>query len=84
MAKYKMVCPITGGMCVDCAIYRGRHYYLCFSKDYHGTLMDANQIETLKSKNSTKRNETFEMPGEIPLSKGCIKDVEELIERRGL
>lgn len=84
MAKYKMVCPITGGMCVDCAIYRGRHYYLCFSKDYHGALMDPNQIETLKHKGGTTRDEKFGMPDEIPISAGCIKDVEELIERRGL
>jgi len=84
MAKFKMACPITGGMCVECAIYRGRHYYLCFSRDYHGSLMEPEQIERLKPKSSTPKDEKFGMPDEIPLSAGCIKNVEDLIERRGL
>ena len=33
MKTVKMACPITGGMCLECAVYRGRHFYLCFSKD---------------------------------------------------
>ena len=31
--KKMMMCPITGGMCLECPIYRGRHFHLCFSKD---------------------------------------------------
>ena len=38
MAKKNMICPFTGKLCRDCAIYRGRHYYLCFSKKYRGYL----------------------------------------------
>lgn len=30
MAKAKMVCPFSGKQCRECAVYRGRHYYLCF------------------------------------------------------
>jgi len=33
MKTVKMACPITGGMCLECPVYRGRHFNLCFSKD---------------------------------------------------
>ena len=36
MAKQKLLCPFSKGLCVECAIYRGRHYYLCFAEDYRG------------------------------------------------
>ncbi|MFC1934049.1 hypothetical protein ACFLWC_04845 [Chloroflexota bacterium] len=38
MAKEDMTCPFSGKLCGDCALYRGRHYYLCFSKKYQGNL----------------------------------------------
>ena len=33
MKRVKMACPITGGKCLECPVYRGRHFYLCFTKD---------------------------------------------------
>jgi len=36
MAKTKMLCPFLGGICKECAFYRGRHYYLCFCPKYRG------------------------------------------------
>ena len=38
MAKEKMLCPFNGQLCKECPLYRGRHYYLCFSKKYRGHL----------------------------------------------
>lgn len=38
MAKEDMMCPFSGKLCRECALYRGRHYYLCFSKKYRGHL----------------------------------------------
>jgi hypothetical protein len=38
MAKEDMICPFSGQLCRECALYRGRHYYLCFSKKYRGHL----------------------------------------------
>lgn len=38
MAKENMICPFSGRKCRDCALYRGRHYYLCFSDEYRGSL----------------------------------------------
>jgi len=33
-----MLCPFSGKLCKECPLYRGRHYYLCFSKKYRGHL----------------------------------------------
>lgn len=38
MAKEKMNCPFTNRLCEECALYRGRHYYLCYYKKYRGYL----------------------------------------------
>jgi len=38
MAKEKMLCPFSKQLCRECPLYRGRHYYLCFSKSYRGHL----------------------------------------------
>jgi CheY-like chemotaxis protein len=46
MAKWKMNCPFSGKGCKECSIYRGRHYFLCFSKRYRGVIGDrAENIE---------------------------------------
>ena len=29
-------CPLSGGACVNCSLYRGRHYNLCFQDHYQG------------------------------------------------
>ncbi|MGQ9654877.1 MAG: hypothetical protein ACUVXD_12500 [Thermodesulfobacteriota bacterium] len=38
MAKEKMICPFSKGLCMECPQYRGRHYYLCFCTKYRGYL----------------------------------------------
>ncbi len=38
MAKEKMICPFSKGVCQECPQYRGRHYYLCFCTKYRGYL----------------------------------------------
>ena len=40
MAKIKMQCliSISGDLCKNCALYRARHYYLCFRDNYRGHL----------------------------------------------
>jgi len=85
MAKEKMMCPISKGMCVDCAIYRGRHYYLCFAKGYHGSLLDSELIDSMKQKREAKEDDKkFGIPDEVLTNSKWIHNVEELIERRGL
>jgi hypothetical protein len=36
MAKIIMKCPFSEKICAECAIYRGRHYCLCFANKYRG------------------------------------------------
>jgi hypothetical protein len=36
LAKKEMMCPFLSRLCKNCAIYIGRHYYLCFSANYRG------------------------------------------------
>jgi hypothetical protein len=64
VAKRKMVCPFSNRLCEECALYRGRHHYLCFCEKYRGYLAepkDSRQAEydTRPRKNS---NGKFEMP----------------------
>jgi len=85
MAKVTMACPISKGPCVDCAIYRGRHFYLCFSKEYRGVSLGASQIEELKSQYKKKKHDDttdvrFGMPEELQASPKWIQNVEELAE----
>jgi hypothetical protein len=85
MAKVKMACPISKGPCVDCAIYRGRHFYMCFSKEYRGVTLGASQIDEMKSQYKKKlqddaRDVRFGMPEELQASSKWIRNVEELTE----
>ncbi len=36
MAKTSMLCPFSHKLCKECAVYRGKHYYLSFCKQYRG------------------------------------------------
>jgi hypothetical protein len=38
VAKERMICPFSNRLCEECALYRGRHYYLCFCQKYRGYL----------------------------------------------
>jgi hypothetical protein len=82
MSKVKMTCPISKGVCTECALYRGRHFYLCFSKEYRGVSLGASQIDELKSqyiKNSGTQDKKFGMPDDIHMSSKWIQNVEELV-----
>ena len=43
MAKLSMICPFSHKLCKDCALYRGRHYYLCFCKEYRGYIGESKE-----------------------------------------
>jgi|GEM_PF-314663 len=82
MAKVKMTCPISKGVCTECAIYRGRHFFLCFSKEYHGASLGANQIDELKAqyrKDNKVQDEKFGMPDGIQTSPKWIQNVEDIV-----
>ena len=81
MAKAKMTCPFSGGRCIGCPLYRGRHQFLCFSKYYNENQEDLEDVwKQRRAKASDNGN--FGMPDAVPESSGWISDVEDIIERR--
>jgi hypothetical protein len=68
VAKEDMLCPFSGKLCWECPLYRGRHYYLCFSKKYRGHLEKPG--ETTKGSNpgtsGVKPDEQLEVPAKMP------------------
>ena len=67
MAKTKMLCPFTNGLCKECPMYRGRHYYLCFHKKYRGHLEGAGK--KLEGHTwQTAHQPKFEIPQSLPHS----------------
>jgi hypothetical protein len=63
MAKAKMICPFSGKLCRECPIYRGRHYLLCFNKDYRGHMKESDKIS----------NEIFDQLGVRKSVEGLFK-----------
>jgi hypothetical protein len=64
MAKERMICPFSNRLCEECALYRGRHYYLCFYQKYRGYLNRPGGFarENLGSVPGTRLNGKFEIP----------------------
>jgi len=62
MAKEDILCSFSGKLCRECPLYRGKHYYLCFSKTYRGSLPEAMKAPA-KSKKASDSN--FKMPPEV-------------------
>ena len=78
MAKHKILCPISGAACTECPVYRGRHYYLCYSAAYKGTSFDPARIKELKEAEKKKEHDkTFGMPKKIDVGAQCRRNVEE-------
>ena len=44
MAKLPVRCPFNGRLCIECTLYRGRHYYLCNCENYRGYIKPNNKI----------------------------------------
>lgn len=67
MAKERMVCPFSNRLCEECALYRGRHYYLCFCREYRGYLGIRGEVTRQGHVPSpaTRPNGKFEIPSVI-------------------
>lgn len=74
MTKTAMVCPFSKGRCIECAIFRGRHFGLCFTTKY-----ETREDEVIKSKGyrARKLDTKWDVPSELELGGGCIKNVED-------
>jgi hypothetical protein len=46
MAKTPMRCPFNDKLCIECTLYRGRHYYLCNCEHYRGYIKPTNKVIT--------------------------------------
>jgi hypothetical protein len=68
VAKAEMICPFSGELCKECALYRGRHYYLCFCKSYRGYLEKSGGISGVSAPDSSGVNpgKGLEIPGKMP------------------
>lgn len=63
MAKEKMLCPFSENLCRECPLYRGRHYYLCYCREYRGHLENPeHRAEQGSAKTAVHKLEDFNMP----------------------
>ncbi|OPX97652.1 MAG: hypothetical protein A4E58_01302 [Syntrophorhabdus sp. PtaB.Bin006] len=83
MAKVHMTCPFSKGPCVECSVFRGRHYYFCFLKGRRGTTVDPAQFrKELAAEIHVDAKFGMPNPTDVPVCSTAIKDVEQLVERR--
>ena len=81
MAKEDMLCPFTGKLCRECPLYRGRHYYLCFSKKYRGHLEEpgsetrGNNSVTPEVQSAKQPQAPVKMPSAIDPFKRPLADI---------
>jgi hypothetical protein len=59
MAKEQVLCPFSKKLCAECALYRGRHYYLCYCQNYRGYLGEKGKR---KKPNKTTTNGNYDIP----------------------
>jgi hypothetical protein len=64
MAKAEMICPFSSKLCKECALYRGRHYYLCFCKRYRGYVGKSGRVANISAPctSGAGSSKGFEMP----------------------
>jgi hypothetical protein len=62
-----MRCPFSDKVCEECAIYRGRHYFLCYSKKYRGHIDSEHRNKVNKSFSVNTKVE-FDIPLKVPVS----------------
>lgn len=85
MSKAAMTCPFSNRACVECAVYRGRHFYLCFAKAHLGCKGDLTRYSTVKFlKPWEEDDDTLRMSSNIPPIPTVIFNVEDLIEKEEL
>jgi hypothetical protein len=83
MAKEKMLCPFSKKLCRECPLYRGRHYYLCYCREYQGHLRHSeNQVDQVLEKTSVNTSGEFKMPPVLKPSPTWLV-LNEFAEREG-
>jgi hypothetical protein len=76
-----MECPFSKSFCVECAVYRGRHFSLCFTKKYRGYEWEMGQCMKLEFQGPYgEEDSAFRIPTNIPTLSTVIFNVEDLTE----
>jgi hypothetical protein len=70
------LCPFSGTLCKQCAVYRGRHFELCALRNVR-----LHDIRAAKARAWTDHQSTPEMP-QIPEGVRTIVDPENFVENR--
>ncbi len=78
MSKEAAVCPFSHRTCRECAIYWGRHFELCSTRNVRLREERSARAKTWSCGVFSK----WEMP-EIPDGSNIMVDIEDFIERRG-
>ena len=73
------MCPFTKGPCTECPLYRGRHYYLPFSK-HSRNVTGAGKFKNKDNPDNNLENYKCEVPDDIPDT--GIRHVEESVSDR--
>jgi hypothetical protein len=81
VAKKKMICPFSKGLCIECPQYRGRHYYLCFCTKYRGYLGEARDADA-KGHKAKGEGPLLDVSKVIPQSPTRLV-LDDFAERRG-
>jgi hypothetical protein len=82
MTKSKMLCPFSKSLCRECAVFRGRHYYLCYGRSRAPEDMDLwQEASGFKIDTGSRMKEIPEPPVLVPSPK-WLCDVEDCIEGR--
>jgi hypothetical protein len=84
MKKAKMVCPFTGGKCVECLLYRGRHYNLCFSEHFQ-SIKNKRIISRDLRVGETTEDYRHQIPGNLFLGTlNVMSNIEDIIVKEEL
>ena len=82
MARVLITCPFSNRMCMECGIYRGRHFYLCSVKGHRGDKWDIWRHSSIELQEILEKQEQtfFKRLSDSPGVGRIIYDVENLIE----
>lgn len=84
MKKAKMPCPFTGGRCVECSLYRGRHYNLCFSEHFQN-IKNKRSINKHLRVGEKREDYRHQIPGNLFLGTlNVMSNIEDIVVKQEL
>jgi hypothetical protein len=81
--KTAMTCPFSRKACKECAVYRGRHYYLCMERAFRTCEWDMAKYCRVESRKGYEDcGKTFMILTDFTISPRAISNIEDLIEEK--